>query len=200
MYTIKARSQETEGPHRLALAHFALSALSLLGVLDTKLSSKDREEAREWIYAQQLSTGGFRGSNSIASTSLDTAHLINSYAALLSLLLLEDALTGVYEEGLMSFVVACQEEDGSFAPYPNSTERDVRSTYAAFAICRILDCWSSIDVDKAVTYLLSCKVGSLLARMWLVALIRMHSATMADSRRCPTAKRTAAQRTASSLH
>lgn len=47
----------------MSLAFFSLSVLELFGVLEEKLSTKERETYRDWIYEQQLPSGGFRGSS-----------------------------------------------------------------------------------------------------------------------------------------
>lgn len=39
---------------RMTLAYFCLSALDLLGQLDTVTTEKEREEYIDWIYSQQL--------------------------------------------------------------------------------------------------------------------------------------------------
>ena len=47
----------------------------------------------------------------------------------------------------------------SFAPYPGSKERDVRFVYCAFVLCSLFGSFASIDLDKAVDYLLRCRVS-----------------------------------------
>jgi len=53
---------QSEDATRMSLAFFALSTLELLGALQEKVVSKEKEDYVNWIYAQQLPSGGFRGS------------------------------------------------------------------------------------------------------------------------------------------
>lgn len=48
----------------------------------------------------------------------------------------------------------------SFAPYPDSNERDVRFVYCAFVICHLFEAWDSIDVQAAEQYLFQCRVST----------------------------------------
>lgn len=48
---------------------------------------------------------------------------------------------------------------GSFAPAQGQLECDARFVFCAFAICYMLDDWSSINVDAAVGFLLRTQVS-----------------------------------------
>jgi geranylgeranyl transferase type-1 subunit beta len=53
----------------------------------------------------------------------------------------------------------------SFSSLPLGTvasESDLRLTFCVFAICSMLDDWTSIDVAKAIEFILQCRVCSLL--------------------------------------
>ncbi|GAA99528.1 uncharacterized protein L969DRAFT_47466 [Mixia osmundae IAM 14324] len=147
-----------EDSNRMSLAYFSLGILSLSGALSepspsARLPERRRTEYLAWIYAQQSSSGGFRG-----APGSDESHLAMTYTALLSLAMLGDtSLSHVDRVGAVAFVKACQGRDGSFAPFPRSNERDVRFSYCACAIATLLDDWSCIDRDSLVHYLLRCR-------------------------------------------
>lgn len=158
----------------MSLAFFALSTLELLGALDVDdavdgsdggngkrsvLSRAEKAAYADWIYAQQHPDGGFRGSPFVGleDPMREPAHIVMSYTALLSLAILGDDLVRLDAASLVRSVQACQTEDGSFAPFPQSPERDVRFVYCAFVLCYLLDAFDSIDVDAAVAYLLRCR-------------------------------------------
>ena len=53
---------------------------------------------------------------------------------------------------------------GSFATEPSQGgDSDVRTTYCAFIISSLLQDWSGIDVDRALTYIAQCRVRSTLS-------------------------------------
>ncbi|GJN89162.1 hypothetical protein Rhopal_002136-T1 [Rhodotorula paludigena] len=165
---------QAEDNNRMTLAYFCLSSLALLpatavssaatadqSALDVLLKPAQIQGFRDWVYEQQLPTGGFRGSDSLASTGtadLDTAHVIQSYTALIVLGILGDDYARLDRPGLLRFIGDCQQEDGSFAQFPKCEEPgDPRSTYSAFAIASMLDNWTSIDVDRGLAFLDSCR-------------------------------------------
>ncbi|GAA5876600.1 hypothetical protein JCM8547_002419 [Rhodosporidiobolus lusitaniae] len=91
-------------------------------------------------------------------SSLDRAHVIQSYTALLILAILDDDFSRLDQHGLLDFVGSCQNEDGSFSHFPGCQEDpDPRSTYSAFAIASMLNDWSLIDVDRAFDFLNRCR-------------------------------------------
>lgn len=189
----------------MTLAYFCLAALALLpssavstqdptlSALDVMLKPAHRTGFLDWVYQQQLAQGGFRGSDSLAaalptdrtgartSSDLDSAHLIQTYTALVILGLLDDDYARLRRHDLARFVGACQNPDGScalflrtgcqgpslttytsrnsFSQFPGCPEPgDPRSTYSAFAVASMLDDWSSINVDSALAFLNSCRV------------------------------------------
>ncbi|GAA6010736.1 hypothetical protein JCM11491_002922 [Sporobolomyces phaffii] len=187
---------EPEDANRMTLAYFCISALALLpcpssdpaartsdrrSALETMLRPVQRQGFVDWVYQQQLASGGFRGSDSmalpptltailsspvtfsspVASSSrskLDPPNIIQSYTAILILALLDDPLDDLDRSGLLRLVGQCQNSDGSFSLFPESQEPgDPRSTYSAFAIASMLNDWSTINVDTALKFLDSCR-------------------------------------------
>ncbi|KAF8501954.1 terpenoid cyclases/protein prenyltransferase alpha-alpha toroid [Hysterangium stoloniferum] len=165
---------------RLGIAYYCLSGLDLLGVLDgnKKVKEADRREWRDWIWSLSVQRGemfGWRSGTSLASEvenkfSCDTEetsarrydppHLIMTYTALLSLTILRDDFMQLDRIGLKIFLQSTQHPDGSFSPLPLGTvasESDLRLTFCVFAICSMLDDWTSIDVAKAVAFILQCR-------------------------------------------
>lgn len=142
----------------MSLAYFALSSLDLLGAMD-ELEDGTRREYIDWIYAQQLPSGGFRGGPFVGlpAHAEEPPHIVMSYTALLTLAILGDDLTRLDFRGLLDFVVACQTDDGSFSPYPGSAERDVRFVYCAFVLCNLFKAFDRIDLAAALRYLERCR-------------------------------------------
>ncbi|KZT37366.1 terpenoid cyclases/Protein prenyltransferase [Sistotremastrum suecicum HHB10207 ss-3] len=150
---------------RMLIAYYSLSILDLLDGLSEK--KKVIEQCREWIWKQFIHSGvgsGFRASpavcvdeNAETPSSIDSPHLIMTYGALLSLAVLRDDYSQLDRSGIKRLLRSAQRPDGSFSGVPNEGESDVRMVYCAFAICTMLDDWSSIDIDKAITFVQHCR-------------------------------------------
>ncbi|GAA5928277.1 uncharacterized protein JCM15063_003836 [Sporobolomyces koalae] len=129
---------EPEDANRMTLGYFCLSALALLpspvsaegsdpsgSALDSMLRPVQTQGFIDWVYEQQVPSGGFRGSNSIecpvppqplpssSSETLDPPNLIQSYTAILILALLNDSLARLDRVGLLRFLGRCQNPNGS---------------------------------------------------------------------------------------
>ncbi|TFK40478.1 terpenoid cyclases/protein prenyltransferase alpha-alpha toroid [Crucibulum laeve] len=165
-------SQTDIDASRLALAFYCIGSLDLLGILKdaTPKLDRDRESWREWIWEQQTRGrcgSGFRPSpfmtahhppeEQIECTDYDSPHIIMTYTAFLSLSILRDDFSRLDRSGIITFLRACQREDGSFSTVPGSAESDLRTLYCAFAISCMLDDWSAIDVDRAVSFIATCR-------------------------------------------
>jgi hypothetical protein len=62
----------------------------------------------------------------------------------------------------------------SFSSTPNGGgDSDLRNLYSAFAICALLGDWSSIDVERAIGFIASCRVR----RLHSTALLRFFSSS-----------------------
>ncbi|XP_078698686.1 geranylgeranyl transferase type-1 subunit beta-like [Branchiostoma floridae x Branchiostoma belcheri] len=156
---------------RLTVAFFALSGLDLLGALDTV----NKQEIIDWIYSLQvlpdkddedknLFRCGFRGSSTIgvpynpskeevSAYPYDSGHIAMTYTGLCSLLLLGDDLSRVNRRTCVKGLQSLQLADGSFYPSVEGGENDMRFVYCACCVSYILDDWSGMDVDKAVSYI-----------------------------------------------
>lgn len=92
--------------------------------------------------------------------NLISGHLAMTYTALLNLAILRDDFTCLNRPGLQRLLRQCQLPNGSFSASPTSSsseESDPRFTFCAFAICYMLDDWTSIDIERALDFLDSCK-------------------------------------------
>ncbi|KAJ9474534.1 Geranylgeranyl transferase type-1 subunit beta [Pseudozyma hubeiensis] len=150
---------------RMTLGYFAISGLDLLHATD-RISADERSELISWVYEQQLSTGGFRGSPSStfspsASSSTGTANIAMTYAALLILSILQDDFSRLDRKALLRFIAALQGENGGFAAEEQvvggMVDRDPRFMYCAIAICSMLGEWEGVDVEAARRYLKGCQ-------------------------------------------
>ncbi|RXW23783.1 hypothetical protein EST38_g2068 [Candolleomyces aberdarensis] len=154
---------------RLGVVFYCLGAMDLLGQLQDQ-PDNDREMWRQWVWEQHISGesgSGFKPSpfmtpqhppdEKVQSTKYDSPHLIMSYTALLTLAMLRDDFSNLDRPGLVKFLKSCQKEDGSFSTVPGDGESDLRTLYCAFAISSMVNDWSGIDVDRALTWVASCR-------------------------------------------
>lgn len=135
---------------RLLLAYFIMSALDLLGALDSSTAAEERKGWADWIYTLQLPRGGFRGApatdmkdrRNTANEDYDPANVPSTYFALATLLILGDDLERVRRKECLSWLASMQREDGSFGAYGFFGEieggMDTRFGYAAMGIRWIL--------------------------------------------------------------
>ncbi|KAI9069323.1 terpenoid cyclases/Protein prenyltransferase [Trametes sanguinea] len=154
-------------PSRIAVIFYCLGTLDILNQLATQSSEEEREDWRTWLWEQQISGKygtGFRPSPYMTpedfcgtpSSDCDNPHLVMTYTALLSLAILRDDFSKLDRKGILRFLSACQQEDGSFSALPNGGESDLRMLYCAFTISSFLNDWSGIDVDRAIDYVRRC--------------------------------------------
>ncbi|KAI5989106.1 terpenoid cyclases protein prenyltransferase [Pisolithus albus] len=163
-------SQVDTDPFKMALVFYCLGTLDLMGQIPAGIKDSEKECWREWIWAQQASGPGGTGfrpgplMNTHAERD-DTYHefsenapqMIMTYTALLSLAILRDDFSRLDRPGLISFLKACQNEDGSFSSEPYEGDADLRTTYCAFAICSMLGDWTGVHVDQALAFIASCR-------------------------------------------
>lgn len=162
-------SQTELDASRLGVVFYCLGSMDLLGLLQNQ-SDNDREMWRLWVWEQHISDesgSGFKPSpfmtpqhpsdEKVQSTNYDSPHLIMTYTALLTLAMLRDDFSNLDRAGLVKFLKNCQKEDGSFSTIPGDGESDLRTLYCAFAISSMLNDWSGIDVDRALTWVASCR-------------------------------------------
>jgi geranylgeranyl transferase type-1 subunit beta len=128
---------------------------------------KDEERGNVHHYTR----GGFQGgtflnllSNSNQCTDYDIkimmykqGHLATTYTALCTLITLGDDLTKVDKTSIIHSIKALQQPDGSFIATESGGENDLRFLYCACAISYLLNDWSGVDKQKAVSYIWSCR-------------------------------------------
>lgn len=118
---------------RMTLAYFCLASLAILpssvasstdedvSALEVMLKPEQVQGFRDWVYEQQIPTGGFRGSDSLAAAApsaaepcaADRANVIQTYTALAVLGLLGDDYARLDRTALKRFLGECQNRDGS---------------------------------------------------------------------------------------
>jgi geranylgeranyl transferase type-1 subunit beta len=166
---------------RLSLAYFIVSALDLLNVLETKVTSKERERWIQWIYHCQVAEGGFRGSTSTdfgaekrtkANRHWDPANLPTTFFAIVTLIVLGDDLSGIRRRECLEWLPKLQRQNGSFGETlgENGTiegGNDLRFCCCAAGIRYILrgkqagllaPDVTDFDVENLVNYITSCQV------------------------------------------
>ncbi|KAJ7505826.1 terpenoid cyclases/protein prenyltransferase alpha-alpha toroid [Mycena galericulata] len=150
---------------RMAIVFYCVGSLDLLGVLQEETTEADRTSWRMWIWDQYAAGNygtGFKPgpfmSRTAAPSDQDCPHIIKTYTALLSLSILRDDFSRLNRPGLRAFVGSCQNRNGSFSSMPNGRgDSDLRNLYCAFCICSLLGDWSSIDVERAINFVASCR-------------------------------------------
>jgi geranylgeranyl transferase type-1 subunit beta len=135
---------------RLSLAYFVISALDLLGALESSTTAAERNGWADWIYSLQLPNGGFRGApatdlrdrRNAENEDYDPGNVPSTYFALATLLILGDNLERVKRRECLSWLRSMQREDGSFGAYGFFGEieggMDTRFGYTAMGIRWIL--------------------------------------------------------------
>ncbi|KAK3677520.1 geranylgeranyl transferase type-1 subunit beta [Recurvomyces mirabilis] len=120
--TLLPHQYTSNDSNRLYLAFFIISALDLLGVLESVPSKEEREDHINWIYHCQHPDGGFRmwpgtdfGVRASKDNAMwDPANIPATYFALASLLLLKDDFSRVRRRGCLEWLPRMQRGDGSF--------------------------------------------------------------------------------------
>ena len=166
---------------RLSLAYFIVSALDLLNILETKITSKERESWIQWIYHCQLAEGGFRGSTGTdfgaekrteANRHWDPANLPTTFFAIVALIVLGDDLSGIRRRECLEWLPKLQRQNGSFGETlgENGTiagGNDLRFCCCAAGIRYILrgkhtdlltQDVTDFDVENLTNYITSCQV------------------------------------------
>eukprot|EP00249_Psilotum_nudum_P009441 c21940_g1_i3 orf=279-1352(-) len=169
---------QTQDSNRLTLAYFAVSGLDILNAIDRI----DADQIIDWVYAAQVlptqkdddssrasENGiffGFSGSATIDTVSTLNSinprpkyggHLASTYSALAILRILGDDFSRVRREAISTTMRTLQQPDGSFSPVHTGGENDLRFIFCAVAICAMLDDWSGIELQQAMTYILNCQ-------------------------------------------
>lgn len=162
---------------RVTLGFFSIAAIDILGELRKLAAEDDRTRWIDWVYSNQLPTGGFRGSPATflygVSPQWDPPNLPASFFALATLVTLRDGLERVDKRGLLKLLPKMQRADGSFGEWLGPGEEvvggsDMRFIYCASAIrwilrgrggCGIVDGVSDFDVDQCADYIKSSEVG-----------------------------------------
>jgi len=136
--------------NRMTLGCFCVAALDLLGELQFLTSPEDRKGWIDWIYRNQLPTGGFRGSPATdfgklrteTNKTWDPPNIPASFFAVATLVNLGDDLEGVKRRELLALLPRLQRDDGSFGEsmmFEGSEEKvvgptDMRFVYMATAL------------------------------------------------------------------
>lgn len=172
---------EKEDSNKLAIVYYALNGLSILGKLDSLISSHDRELLIEQIYRDHLIAdgSGFRGSVVYKPQSSeqegnwkDPLNLASTFFALNILFLLKDETVSsrINRSLIMKRVVRCQLSNGCFCPVLDLEDQpfgdsDLRYCLIAVSIRMMLswdgdsvgdDHGNDIDIDNLERYVMSC--------------------------------------------
>ena len=147
----------------MTLAFFILSALDLLGILDTQVNAAERQGYIDWIYHCQHPQGGFRGftggdlgfrdeagqedegktRTESRRNQWDAANIAGTYFALVNLILLGDDLDRLDAGACWRWLKGLQVADGSFGEVVSFEGEilsygDIRFCYCAMGIRWIL--------------------------------------------------------------
>ncbi|PPS10859.1 hypothetical protein GOBAR_AA09788 [Gossypium barbadense] len=134
---------------RMNGAYWGLTALDLLG----KLDSVNVDEVISWILKCQHESGGFSGNIGHDPHILYTLSAVQVLALFNKLDVLDIDKVATFSK---LDITGLQNEDGSFSG-DMWGEVDTRFSYIAICCLSILCCLDKINVEKAVSYILSCK-------------------------------------------
>ncbi len=137
--------------NRILVGFFIVSALDLLGSLQSRTTAAERASYIDWIYQCQHPHGGFRGFTgtdfgalrSEENSHWDPANLPATYFALAALVVLGDDLLRVKRRECLEWVPKLQRPDGSFGETLGEGARieggrDMRFCNCAAGVRRIL--------------------------------------------------------------
>jgi geranylgeranyl transferase type-1 subunit beta len=147
----------------LSVVYQGLDALAMSSVSGVPiLPEADRTEFIEWIYSHQIQPpllSGFRAGpcHDLPNRRLDEMNLAMTFSALASLLLLGDDLSRVDVERALAGIQRLQLPSGAFQQHLHESEKDVRFSYCASAVTKMLGSTGDIDIDRAIEYVLSCQ-------------------------------------------
>lgn len=163
---------QIQDSHRLTLAYFVVSALDILNALD----QVDAKRIMDWVYHLQVLPSdeaedrhgffyGFQGSSSVhlskhARVNFNNGgigHLASTYSALALLKIMGDDFTRIDCKRISRTMKNLQQPDGSFTSLHTGAETDLRFVFCAAAICFMLNDWSGMNVDKALSYIIDCQ-------------------------------------------
>jgi geranylgeranyl transferase type-1 subunit beta len=169
----------------MSLAFFIISALDLLGALETSITAEDKAGYIDWIYRCQLPDGGFRGSPGtdfghlagVENAVWDPANISATYFALFMLLILRDDLKRVKRIDCLKWLTKLQRSDGSFGQTlgpDDSVEGgfDTRFGYLAMAVrwtLRNLSGYGTedppdVDAERLAQCISNLQVGEIISR------------------------------------
>ncbi|KAJ3289688.1 hypothetical protein HK104_007290 [Borealophlyctis nickersoniae] len=131
------------------MVYWLLQSLDLLGA-DLPQSLRDR--AIHTLRTCQHETGGFGGGPGQLS------HLAATYAAVNALAIIgtEEAYDVVDRAAMLSYLKKMKMPDGSFVMHEGG-ETDVRGTYCAMNVCKLLNIIDPILVDNAAEFIVRCQ-------------------------------------------
>jgi geranylgeranyl transferase type-1 subunit beta len=160
--------------NRLSLLYFALTALDVLGAIDT-LKSDVKEALVHYLYTMQvlpeagtndIARCGFRGGTYVgvpfacceqavdhSEWVWDEAHIAMTYVSLCCLVILGDDLSRVNKPAVIGALRGLQQPNGSFCPTVLGGESDIRFVFCACAISTLLGDWSGFDQERATAYI-----------------------------------------------
>lgn len=99
---------------------------------------------------------GFRATSMMDSDiPLDCGAITMTYCALSTLVILNDDLSRVDRQSIIAGLKHLQCPDGSFRSSILGGESDMRIVYCAVATCKLLNDWSSIDIDRCAVFIKS---------------------------------------------
>jgi len=151
-------------PIRMTVLYFCAVGSDVLGGLEQVIPH--RTEVIEWIYRQQVPSGGFcagayeQQNKALHASDSVCGHITMTHCALALLWMLgEDrSFPRVDRAGIARLFKQCQLSDGSFRALPYSSENDPRFAYSASVVLHLLnppDWTLFIDVQAATKYLAS---------------------------------------------
>ncbi|KAL8747436.1 MAG: hypothetical protein Q9190_000697 [Brigantiaea leucoxantha] len=165
---------------RMTLAFFTVSALDILGSLETETTLTERQAYIEWIYGCQHPDGGFRGftgtdmadKRSPLNAHWDPANIAATYFALAALLVLGDDLQRVARRKCLLWIKKLQLEDGAFGEALEEDGRVQGARDVRFCMCATGIRWMlrrdgqdsenstpDIDVEQLATFVRAAQMG-----------------------------------------
>lgn len=166
---------------RLSLAYFIVSALDILNILGSKVTSEEREGWIKWIYHCQVPEGGFRGFSGTdfgaekrtqENGHWDPANLPTTFFAIVTLIVLGDDLSGVRRRECLEWLPKLQRQNGSFGETLGENGTIEGGNDLRFCCCaagtryilrgkhmdQLAKDVADFDIENLVKYISSCQV------------------------------------------
>lgn len=172
---------------RMTLAFFILSALDLLGVLDSSITVSERQAYIDWVYSCQHPHGGFRGFTGADMVERedefnchwDPANIAATYFAITNLAILGDDLQRIEKRKCLLWLRKLQLDNGTFGEALGQDGQVQGGNDVRFCFCATSIWWmlggdmqkekepnKSINIEMLLSFIKASQVCERSLKIW----------------------------------